>query len=146
MEQRYWYWNSTFPGTILDLNQTTTVNENYPAMNKQHAWPDGHWNWPIRITHKHGLRCGNMIWIGGQVDLSSHGGVLNPGDLAAQTAAVMKNFSAVLQEFDCGLSDLVYLNAFYVNDGSVDEGDFLEMIAEGLPAQTRTAITPVPVD
>lgn len=114
-------------------------------MKKQHSWPDGHWNWPIQVTHKHGLRCGDMIWVGGQVDLTSDGEVRNHGDLKSQTANVMKNFSAVLEEFDCSLTNLVYLNAFYVNDGSIDENSFLEMVANELPEGTRTAITPVPV-
>lgn len=69
-------------------------------MQKNHSWPEGHWNWPIKVTHKHGLRCGDMIWVGGQVNLTPDGVVLNPGDLAAQTAAVMSNFSQVLAEFD----------------------------------------------
>lgn len=118
-------------------------------MQKKHSWPEGHWNWPIKVTHKHGLRCGDMIWVGGQVNLTSEGEVLNPYDLAAQTRQVMTNFSAVLKEFDSDLGDLVYLNAFYVNDGSVDEDDFLSMIADALPPalsnDTKTAITPVPV-
>lgn len=114
-------------------------------MHKQHSWPEGHWNWPIDVTHKHGVRCGDMIWVGGQVNLTPDGVVLNPGDLAAQTAAVMQNFGAVLAEFDASLTDLVYLNAFYVNDGSVDETEFLQSIADCLRPDTRTAITPVPV-
>ena len=114
-------------------------------MQKQHSWPEGHWNWPIKISHKHGLRCGDMIWIGGQVNLTPEGVVLNPDDLAAQTAAVMHNIETVLEDFGAGLADLVYLNAFYVNDGSLDEGDFLAMIARALPADACTAITPVPV-
>jgi len=114
-------------------------------MDKQHSWPEGHWNWPISVSHKHGLRCGDMVWVGGQVDLTPNGLVCHAGDLASQTANVMANFSAVLGEFGCDLGDLVYLNAFYVNDVSVDEQDFLDMIDAALPKHTRTAITPVPV-
>ncbi|MGB5330704.1 MAG: RidA family protein [Gammaproteobacteria bacterium] len=114
-------------------------------MQKQHSWPEGHWNWPIKLTHKHGLRCGDMIWVGGQVNLTSEGVVLNTHDLATQTAAVVQNIASVLNEFGAGFTDLVYLNAFYVNDGSVDENEFLNMIANSLPAGTRTAITPIPV-
>lgn len=114
-------------------------------MKKQHSWPEGHWNWPIKLSHKHGLRCGHMIWVGGQVNLTPQGVVLNPDNLTAQTAAVVRNISSVLNEFGAGLTDLVYLNAFYVNDGSVGEDEFLELIASGLPEGTRTAITPIPV-
>jgi hypothetical protein len=42
---------------------------------KQHVWPKDHWNWPIKVTHKHGVRCGGMLWVGGQVDLTSTGEV-----------------------------------------------------------------------
>src|SRR6185295_19666822 len=51
---------------------------------KQHAWPEGHWDWPIKVSHKHGVRGGQMIWVGGQVDLTSKGEVRNVGNLAAQ--------------------------------------------------------------
>ena len=54
-------------------------------MQKTHCWPEGHWNWPVRVSHKHGVRCGEMIWIGGQVDMSPDAAVLNQGDLVVQT-------------------------------------------------------------
>ena len=41
-------------------------------------------NWPIKVSHKHGLRCGQMIWMGGQVDLTERGEIRHQGDLAAQ--------------------------------------------------------------
>ena len=53
---------------------------------KQHARPEGHWNWSINVTRKHDTRYGNMIWVGAQTDLTPHGKVLNPDDLEAQTA------------------------------------------------------------
>ena len=31
-------------------------------MKRRHVWPEGHWAWPIEVSHKHGLRCGQMIW------------------------------------------------------------------------------------
>ena len=46
---------------------------------RQHSWPEDHWDWPIHVTHKHGLRCGEMIYFGGQVDLDPHGNVCQPG-------------------------------------------------------------------
>ena len=105
-------------------------------MNKRHVWPDGHWNWPVQVTHKHGVRCGDMIWVGGQVDMTPTGEVCNPDDLATQTRNVMKHVVTVLRELDCELVDLVQLLCFYVNDGSVAESDFLKMLAETLPSLT----------
>jgi enamine deaminase RidA (YjgF/YER057c/UK114 family) len=114
-------------------------------MQKQHAWPDGHWNWPISISHKHGVRCGDMMWMGGQVDLSPEGKVLNPGNLEIQTANVIVNLDRVLNELGGSNQDLVNLNCFYVNDGSVDERKFLNLVAAALPAGTRTTVTAIPV-
>ena len=114
-------------------------------MKKQYCWPEGHWNWPITVTHKHGVRCGEMICVGGQVDLDPEGLVHNQGNLAAQTDSVMRNLATVLDALDCDLQDLVFLLCFYVNDGSVDEADFLNMVAKSLPEGTQTAVNAVPV-
>lgn len=114
-------------------------------MKKRYAWPTGHWDWPIRVSHKHGVRCGDMIWVGGQVDLTSSGEVAHPDNIDTQTDRVMENFARVLKEVDCGLPDLVNLNCFYVAGEGADESHVLRRIAGHLPAGTRTAITPVPV-
>ena len=112
---------------------------------KRHAWPEGHWNWPIEVSHKHGVRCGETLWVGGQVDLTPEGVVCNPGDLAAQTRNVMAHFARVLDALDCDLADLVNLLCFYVNDGGVDETEFLAAVGECLPPGAHPAVTAVPV-
>jgi enamine deaminase RidA (YjgF/YER057c/UK114 family) len=112
---------------------------------KRHVWPKGHWNWPIKVTHKHGVRCGDMLWVGGQVDLTSAGEVRNAGDLAAQIPNCITNFGRVLEDLGSGLPDLVKLLCFYVNDGSLDEQAFLASVAAALPGTARPAVTAVPV-
>jgi enamine deaminase RidA (YjgF/YER057c/UK114 family) len=112
---------------------------------KQYAWPKGHWNWPIEVVHKQGVRCGQMIWMGGQTDTTPEGKVNNPGNLAVQTANSIANLGRVLADLGCDFTDLVKLLCFYVNDGSVKEPDVLAMIAAALPAGARPAITLVPV-
>ena len=114
-------------------------------MKRRYIWPKGHWAWPIEVTHKHGLRCGQMIWIGGQVDLTPDGEVRNAGDLAAQIPSVIRHLSRVLAELGSEPSDLVKLLCFYVNDGSIDEAGFLERVAAELPDAARPAVTAVPV-
>ncbi|MGE0211323.1 MAG: RidA family protein [Parvibaculaceae bacterium] len=115
------------------------------ALRKRHVWPEGHWDWPIKVTHKHGLRCGQMLWVGGQVDLTSSGEVRNAGDLAAQVPNVIGSFGTVLEELGSSLTDLVKLLCFYVNDGSVDETEFLRMVGKALPDGAKPAVTAVPV-
>src|SRR5579862_2770878 len=81
-------------------------------MKRRHVWPEGHWDWPIKVTHKHGLRCGQMVWIGGQCDLTPSGEVLHPRDLWAQIPVVVGHIRRVLEELDCELADLVKLLCF----------------------------------
>ncbi|MEZ5925552.1 MAG: RidA family protein [Hyphomicrobiaceae bacterium] len=114
-------------------------------MQKRHAWPRDHWSWPIKVTHKHGVRAGQMLWVGGQVDLDPAGEVCNPGNLAIQTRNAMCNLTRVLAELDAQPQDLVKLNCFYVNDGRLDENVFLGHVAAGLPRGARPAVTAVPV-
>ena len=113
-------------------------------MKKQHAWPEGAWNWPIKVCHKHAVRCGEMIWVGGQVDLTSQGDVNNPTDVPAQTKEAMHHFARALEALDCDLEDVVAA-LLYVNDGSLDEQDFLSMVGACLPDNARVAVNAVPV-
>ncbi|MDP9136757.1 MAG: Rid family hydrolase [Pseudomonadota bacterium] len=112
---------------------------------KRHAWPEGHWDWPIKVTHKHGVRSGQMIWVGGQVDLTSADEVRNAGDLAAQIPNCIASFGRVLVELGADFSDLVKLLCFYVDDGRAGERGFLEWVAAALPGGARPAVTAIPV-
>ena len=86
-----------------------------------------------------------MFWVGGQVDLNTEGEVQNPGNLAKQTVNCMSYFNRVLEDLDCQFEDLVTLLCFYVNDGSVDETEFLQQVASCLPEECRTTVTAIPV-
>ena len=78
----------------------------------RHAWPKGHWAWPIQVTHQHGVRCGSMIWAGGQLDMTESGEVCRAGDLFAQIPQVVRHLGNVLRELEGELSDLVKLLCF----------------------------------
>lgn len=109
------------------------------------SWPAGHWNWPIRVSHKHGLRCGPMIFVGGQVDLDAAGRVCHPHDMPAQVAAAVANIDRVLAEFGAGLRDLVKLQVYYVCAESADEVALLAEIGHRLEGCGGVAVTAVPV-
>ncbi|MEE8302436.1 MAG: RidA family protein [Candidatus Tectomicrobia bacterium] len=120
-------------------------------LERSYAWPDGHWDWYQHLAFKHGVRVGEMAFVGGQVDKSAAGEPLHAYDLAAQTAVVVRHIDTVLREFGAGLADVVKLVAFYANDGSVDEAAFLadigrQVLANGGAADgAGPAITLVPL-
>jgi len=113
-------------------------------VSRSHSWPDEHWNWPIPVTHKHGLRHGNLCFVGGQVDLSPEGVVRHHGDLDAQLPVVIGHLRRVLDGLGVTLAALVKIVVFYVNDGTVDEQTLLDRVAGELAA-CRPAVTTVPV-
>ena len=118
---------------------------------RSYAWPRGHWDWYQHLAFKHGVRAGEMVFVGGQVDKSSAGDPLHVYDLAAQTAVVVRHVDTVLREFGSGLADVVKFVVFYATDGSVDEAAFLADIGRhvlangGAPDGAGPAITLVPL-
>ena len=73
---------------------------------RTYVWPKGHWSWPIKVTHKHGLRHGQFCFVGGQVDLDPKGKTLHPDDLHAQIGAVMGHIQTVLGQLGADLDDV----------------------------------------
>lgn len=120
-------------------------------LKRTYSWPDGHWDWYQHLSFKHGVRAGQMIFVGGQVDKSEHGEPLHVYDIRAQTEVVINHIDRVLREFDACLADVTKLVAFYVDDGSVDEERLLAQIggclieADGAPRGVGPAITLVPL-
>src|SRR4029078_2384278 len=113
-------------------------------MTRTHSWPEGHWNWPIPVTHKHGVRQGDLCFVGGQVDLDPSWTVLPASDVAAQAPVALAALGRVLEDLGSGLGDLVKLIVYHVDDGAVDEGPLLALLADALTGE-RPAICTVPV-
>ena len=112
---------------------------------RRYTWPDGHWDWPIHVTHKHGVRCGEMIFFGGQVDLDSAGNVRNPGDLTMQARAAMEYIRVILAELDADMADLVKLICFYVHKRDEDRDRLLAEVAAALGEGPGPVISLVPL-
>ncbi len=112
---------------------------------RAYSWPAGHWGWLIPVSHKHGIRAGRMVYVGGQVDKDIKGLVLHHYDLKTQTRVVVEHIRTVLRDLDIALEDVVKLVAFYVNDGSVDEDAFLADLRSLLGAGPAPALTTVPI-
>jgi enamine deaminase RidA (YjgF/YER057c/UK114 family) len=118
---------------------------------RSYAWPAGHWDWYQHLAFKHGVRAGETVFVGGQVDKSSTGEPLHTFDLATQAAAVIRHIDTVLREFGAGLANVVKLVAFYATDGRGDETAFLTDIGRhvlahgGAPDGVGPAITLVPL-
>ena len=85
-------------------------------LGRQAVWPTGHWDWPVHLPYRHGLRCGDLVFLGGQVSLDPEARVIDPGNIVAQTHRSMANIERVLGELGLGLDQVVKVNAFYCGD------------------------------
>ncbi len=115
--------------------------------------PDDHFSIGVPIKHSHGLACGEMLFIGGQVDLDDNTRPTRPGDLLAQTRICMEGVDRVLTGLEAEMSDLVSLRAFYVldDDGAANgnvEQQILQAMAALIPADGRPGptVSLVPLD
>jgi enamine deaminase RidA (YjgF/YER057c/UK114 family) len=115
-------------------------------MSRQYAWPEGHWDWPVHLPYRHGVKAaGQMIFLGGQVAMDPDGNVLHKFDLAAQTQAAMENIVAVLGEFGVSMQDVVKINRWYVAGGTVEEWETSATIMASFFTEPGPAATGIPV-
>jgi enamine deaminase RidA (YjgF/YER057c/UK114 family) len=116
-------------------------------MDKQYANPVGQWGHHLAgVKVHHGVKCGNMIFVAGQVAFDEAGNLLFPYDLEKQTRIAMENVRRVLAELGATLADVVMVKTYYVGTGS--EADWEPSIRVrqelfGTPMPPSTGI-PVP--
>ena len=114
-------------------------------MQREHVWPEGHWDWPIKLPYKHGVKCGNMIFVGGQVALDERGNVLHPNDVVEQTRIAMENIEAVLAGFGATMDDVVKITRFYVGRGGREEWETAARIQASYFREPGPAATGIPL-
>ena len=114
-------------------------------MPRKYVWPDDHWAWQIPVTHKHGLRDGEMIFVGGEVDMGKACEIRHPGDLVGQTEGVLDNIAIILAECGADFDDIVKLVVYYETNGEVDETALLEQIARRFSTKDLPAVAAVPL-
>ncbi|MEM6987921.1 MAG: RidA family protein [Pseudomonadota bacterium] len=113
-------------------------------MPRDYSWPEGHWGWPVPLTHKHGVRADRFIFTGGQADLDAQGQVVHPNDLQAQVDRVFDYMHAVLADLGADTRDLVRLVVYYVGDHH-DEARILALLGARLDGAARPVVNTIPV-
>lgn len=109
-------------------------------MTRRYSFPDGHWDWPVKLTHHHAVRAGDMIFTGGQVDLDAQGNVRNIGDLTAQCRNSMAYMANLFSDLGVDFDDLVRVVVYYVGDAN-DEGHLLELLSQIIGDTARPVIS-----
>lgn len=89
----------------------------------------------------HAVRVGQMVYVSGQVALDSVGGVVGPGDLAAQARQAFANLQLVLDIAGVSPSDVVQLNVYVVGFKPADWATIKAAGAQFFPQRNPPAGT-----
>ena len=112
------------PRDVMIINDVIAMRcEDGQRMARSYVWPDNHWDWPVHLPYRHGIRCGDLVFLGGQVPLNQDASVAYKGDMAAQTELSMEYIRRVLHEFGLDFTHVVRINTFYAtgDTGDADE-------------------------
>lgn len=105
-------------GARIEMELMAMLGADGKRLPREHVWPEGHWDWPIHLPYKHGLKCRNRIFVGGQVSMDSQATIIDPNELVKQTRRSMENIRTVLAGFGASLDDVTKVNCFYVGGAS----------------------------
>lgn len=136
---------------VMLVNDVVAMrDESGERMSRQHVWPDDHWDWPNHLPYRHGIRCGDLVFLGGQVPLNPDASVACVGDMGAQTDMAMEYIRRILDELDMGFSNILRINTFYATGTGGDEDESTwktnlhARFAHFLPPGPATTGIPVP--
>jgi 2-iminobutanoate/2-iminopropanoate deaminase len=101
---------------------------------KQRLMPKDHWDWSIPTPYSQGWRCGDFIFVGGQISSNRRAETIGVGDIEVQTRNVMENVRSVLREAGADMSDIVKINTFYKFPEGVLEGQAVREFSEKVNA------------
>ena len=98
---------------------------------------------PVRVSR--GVRCGDLLFMCGQMDLDASGRPRNRGDLMAQTEQAMSLLYDVMAHAGAAPSDLLHLHVFYLADSVADEAEYGKRLREMVRGDVRavTVLTPL---
>lgn len=91
---------------------------------------------PPAANYSHAIRCGDLLFLAGEVGLEPDGSV-REGDVRAQTRRVIMNMEAILHAAGFGLDDVVQTTAYLVDldDFAAFDEVYTELFGDHSPAR-----------
>lgn len=98
--------------------------------------------------YSQGVRCGDILFISGQLPINVQTGTLSSGDIKAQTRQCIKNIEAICRQVGASLADVVKTTVF-VKDldlfTQINEA-YAEFFAGAAPARSCVQVAGLPRD
>ena len=123
---------------LIKISAIAMRGEDGSRLEKLHSWPDSLWDWHIHLPYKHGLKCEEMIFLGGQVSLDKKGRAVHPDNLNAQTHLAMQHIGTILNDFGVDYDDVCKVLALYQGNCGADD------LNDNLPTRSSYFSNPGP--
>jgi enamine deaminase RidA (YjgF/YER057c/UK114 family) len=106
-----------YPGQLVAVDGIAMRGEDDSQLARTASNPPSHWN----SLFSHGIRCGEMIYVGAQMPVSRSGLPMAPGDPVKQAYIGLDRIAEVLDGFGAALDDVARINTFYVGHGTAED-------------------------
>ena len=108
--------------------------------------PPGHWDWSLPTPYSQGLRCGDLLFVGGQAALDGYGNVLDAGDLAAQTDTTLNYIDHLLRAAGASWQGVLKLTTYYCSNTPMQALDVIHAQCAKRLGSCQPAFSAVVVD
>lgn len=91
----------------------------------------------------HAIKCGNTVYVAGQVGWDVEGKLVGKGDFEAQSRMALENLKRVLKASGAQMTDVVQMNFYITNldDFPKIKNPYREYFGKYYPCQTLTVIS-----
>ena len=105
------------PGVLVEIECIAMRGADGSRLPRNAANPEAHWPWPF----SHGIRCGEMLFVGAQSPLDPAGAVRAPGEVVEQARINIDNIAKIMAGLGASLDDVCRFNTFYVGYGTAED-------------------------
>ncbi len=91
-------------------------------------------------NYSQAVRAGNLLFLSGQICVNPHTGMMERASVAAQTARIMENIKAIVEEAGAGMDDVVHCRAFLSDMRHFEEFDAVYRGYFGKPYPARMTV------
>jgi enamine deaminase RidA (YjgF/YER057c/UK114 family) len=133
------------PGQQIMIEVVAMRGEHGQRLPRRNSWPASLWDWPLHLPYKHGLKCAEMIFLGGQVSLDKSGEVVNAGDLFAQADVAMTHIGTILRDLGADYRDICKLTMMYESDCSPERLAGLSSVCSSFFTGQHPTATAIPL-